>query len=523
MDNITPLLKNGRELLFASAREGQGGKLKITKRKRLVLCSLVLFLIFFLGFCFGFYKGRVGDEGSGRALPQEKEPTLEETQETAQTVTPFSVQDNKINARANDFVFIQDGKLWFGKANASGAKPVVEKIADQTTSYVLSNSRSKIAYVSDDHLKVKTITSGEEITLQKLTPDKKPYSEREKAPEYLDAIGNIAWSSDDTKLAFVGANDAQADIYTIDIDGKNFKRLTNDEINEVSLVWSPDDRRIAFQTTTGFGSGAGYDSDIVVMNSDGGNYSKIVIEGKLPGDHHASPAENLRWINNNEISFLAWTVGGYQGIWKADVNTKRITSLVDEIAREDPAWSEKSNSFLYPLEEKNLLIVNLKNGNKLIETSGKVTQAVWSHDGDRIAYSIEDNPGKPFREGVYDLFIADADGSNSAKVISNGEFIIRDFSFSSDNKMILYIKGIFGSDPHDELWVINSDGSNDRKIDPDTDSCELYTTPHGNLAIYSESLSRWDQHIYYWLNLNTLLKEPILGGAFVFSLRFLAD
>jgi WD40 repeat protein len=330
MDNITPLSGNDRGLLFASAREGQDGKLQITKRKRLVLYSLVLLLIFFLSFCFGFYKGWVGNESPGRALPKD----LEETQETAQTVMPFSAQDNKINRRGNDFVYIQDNQLWLGKADNSGAKPVVKKIADQTVGYVLSNSRSKIAYVDDGYLKVRTILSGEEIMLRKLMPDDYLPSEGAASPTYLDFIGNIAWSSDDSELAFVGGNDAQADIYTISVDGRNLKRLTDDRINEISLVWSPDNQKIAFQTTTGLGSGAGYDSNIVVMNSDGGNYSKIVIEGKLPGDYRASPAENLRWIDNDEISFLAWTVGGYQGIWKANVNTKQITPLVNKLGGE---------------------------------------------------------------------------------------------------------------------------------------------------------------------------------------------
>ncbi len=526
MDNITPLSVNDRELLFASAREGQNEKLKITKRKRLVLYSLVLFLIFFLCFCFGFYKGWVGNEGSGRSLPKEKALTLEETQETVQTVMPFSAQDNKINTRGNDFVYIQDNQLWLGKADNSGAKPVVKKIADQAAGYVLSNSRSKIAYVDDGYLKVRTILSGEEIMLRKLMPDDYSPSGRAASPTYLDFIGNIAWSSDDAKLAFVGGNDAQADIYTISVDGRNLKRLTDDRINEISLVWSPDDQKIAFQTTTGLGSGAGYDSNIVVMNSDGGNYSKIVIEGKLPGDYHASPAENLRWINNDEISFLAWTVGGYQGIWKANVNTKQITPLVNKLGESDPAWSGKNNSFLYPLAEKDLLIASLKNGNRLIETNDKEAQVAWSPDETKIAYSVENNSNKPVIvpwELVYDLFVANADGSNLTKIISNGEFIIRNFSFSSDNKMILYIKGIFGSDPHDELWVINSDGSNDRKVDSGTGFGKLYTTPYGNLAIYSKALSRIDQYVYYWLNLDTLSREVFSEDDFIFSLKFLAN
>jgi len=172
------------------------------------------------------------------------------------------------------------------------------------------------------------------------------------------------------------------------------------------------------------------------------------------------------------------------------------------------------------------LIASLKNGDKLIETNDKVAQVAWSPDETKIAYSVENNSNKSATapwELVYDLFIANADGSNLTKIISNGEFIIRDFSFSSDNKMILYIKGIFGSDPHDELWVINSDGSNDRKVDSGTGFGKLYTTPYGNLAIYSKALSGIDRYVYYWLNLDTLSREVFSEDGFIFSLKFLAN
>jgi Tol biopolymer transport system component len=161
-----------------------------------------------------------------------------------------------------------------------------------------------------------------------LIPDSYPQGVPE--PEYIRAIGNIAWSSDDTKLVFVGSNDFQADIYTIDIDGKNLKRLTNDKLNEFFLAWSPENKKIAFQTTEGFGTGAGFSSSIAVIDSNGNNYSQIAINGKLPGNHRFGPAENLRWINSNEVIFSSWAPGGPDGIWKADVNytLNRQTGLV---------------------------------------------------------------------------------------------------------------------------------------------------------------------------------------------------
>jgi Tol biopolymer transport system component len=172
------------------------------------------------------------------------------------------------------------------------------------------------------------------------------------------------------------------------------------------------------------------------------------------------------------------------------------------------------------------LIVNVNGENKIIETKDEVSRAVWSYDGSKIAYSVKKNPNKPVEynsELLYDLFIANQDGSNPVKVISNAKFILENFSFSSDSKMILYTKRLFEPDMHTELWVINSDGTNDRQIDSAPDLYGPYAAPYGNFAIYSKVSSDGEnRYIYYWLNLNNLSKEIIFESTRISSLEFLA-
>jgi len=519
MNNTDPLSDSNKNLSFTTSQETGTENLKRSRLKRLVICSFASILIFFLGaFSLWLYQKLTSNKNTAYPPPTEKTLPPEKSQPTV----PRPTQDIKTKIKTNDFLYTQDGQLWLCKVGVNGTKPAVQKLTDKITTYVLSNSRDKLAYISDGYLKVRTIFSNKEITLQKLIPDS--YSQEAPEPGYIRALRNVAWSSDDTKLAFVGGNDAQADIYTIDIDGKNLKRLTNDKLNEFSLSWSPDNKKIAFQTTEGFGTGAGFPSNIAVMDSDGNNCSQIAINGKLPGGHGFGPAEGLRWINNNEIIFLAWTVAGEAGIWKADVNTKQITPLTDKRDWANPAWSEKNNSFLYPLKEKNLLIVNINGENKTIETSGRVSRVVWSPDGTKIAYSVQINPNKPANTRKYDLFIADLDGSNPVKVISNADFRPGNFSFSPDNKMILYTKRLFEPDMHTELWIMNSDGSNKRQIDSASDLYGPYLTPYGNSAIYSKALSTGkNRYIHYWLNLDTLSREAIFESGKISFPNFLAN
>ena len=58
-----------------------------------------------------------------------------------------------------------------------------------------------------------------------------------------------SWSPDGTRLAFASKRDGNWEIYTMDRDGSNLVRLTDDPADDTSPAWSPDGSRIAFATT----------------------------------------------------------------------------------------------------------------------------------------------------------------------------------------------------------------------------------------------------------------------------------
>jgi TolB protein len=64
-------------------------------------------------------------------------------------------------------------------------------------------------------------------------------------------------------------NDGNFDIYTINPDGSNMRRLTEDENNNEDPCWSPDGRYIVFSSNRQ----GGY--HLYVMNSNGQNQRRI--------------------------------------------------------------------------------------------------------------------------------------------------------------------------------------------------------------------------------------------------------
>lgn len=76
-------------------------------------------------------------------------------------------------------------------------------------------------------------------------------------------------SPDATKIAFVTDRDADTDnpgdteIYVIDVDGGNLRRVTNDDATDTNPTWSPDGQWIAFA------SDRDGDFEIYIVQSDG--------------------------------------------------------------------------------------------------------------------------------------------------------------------------------------------------------------------------------------------------------------
>ena len=62
----------------------------------------------------------------------------------------------------------------------------------------------------------------------------------------LDGATGPSFSPDDKRIVFSGTRGGVTDIYIIDADGKNLRRLTNDLYGDLQPSWSPDGKRIAF-------------------------------------------------------------------------------------------------------------------------------------------------------------------------------------------------------------------------------------------------------------------------------------
>ena len=77
------------------------------------------------------------------------------------------------------------------------------------------------------------------------------------------------WSPDSRTIAFVSYRDGNAEIYTMRGDGSKQRRLTNNEADDIAPVWSADGQRMAFVSYL-YGPG-----EIFVMGAEGEKQRRV--------------------------------------------------------------------------------------------------------------------------------------------------------------------------------------------------------------------------------------------------------
>jgi dipeptidyl aminopeptidase/acylaminoacyl peptidase len=105
--------------------------------------------------------------------------------------------------------------------------------------------------------------------------DKKPEAARLTEGTSL-SINGFSWSPDSGRIAFSGVKDPDlgssftADIYVLNVSDKGVKRIVDTRGPDGNPVWSPDGRRIAYQTANGREYFYYANSYIAVTPADGG-------------------------------------------------------------------------------------------------------------------------------------------------------------------------------------------------------------------------------------------------------------
>ncbi len=223
-----------------------------------------------------------------------------------------------------------------------------------------------------------------------------------------------------SRVAFISGTQGAKELYTMDIDGANIKRLTSDKSISANPSWSADGSSIAYMSYR-----SGYPDVYVIKLAQG-------IRTRVAG----FPGINSGPVFSPDGQQLALTLSkdGNPEIYTISTSGGSPTRLTRTRGTEtSPSWSPDGKQIIFNSDERgsNQLFTIASAGGEPIRITTPGTYSAepcWSPDGSKIAYSTRTGGG--FCVWVYDI------ATRVAKQVSPG--LAEDPSWTCNSRHLVY-------------------------------------------------------------------------------------
>ncbi len=190
------------------------------------------------------------------------------------------------------------------------------------------------------------------------------------------------WSPDGSKIAFVSNRDGSNEIYVMDSDGSNQQRLTSDAYSNSSPSWSPSGDRVAFTSNAEGGS------QIFTIDTNGNGRSQIT----------SGPASkyNISWHPGGQSLIYQGSLAGNNDVWTVSIGDSLEENITNtpSSGEQIPRWSPDGQRIVFTSNRdgnNEIYTMNADGGDWVRITNDPANDngAYWSPDGNKIVYHTD--------------------------------------------------------------------------------------------------------------------------------------
>lgn len=208
-------------------------------------------------------------------------------------------------------------------ADSDGENPIaVTRSNEPLISPVWSPDGGKLAYVSFENKKKPV------VYVQDLAS-----SNRTLLAEFKGSNSAPAWSPDGTKLALALSRDGLTQIFTINADGSNLKKLTSSSGIDTEPRYSPDGESIYFTSDRSGGP------QIYKISIEGGEARRITFNGTYNISPRVSPDGKM-------LAYISRRDGRFQ-LFSLDLSNSQELRLSDSSPDESPSFAPNGKYIMY--------------------------------------------------------------------------------------------------------------------------------------------------------------------------------
>ena len=263
-----------------------------------------------------------------------------------------------------------------------------------------------------------------------------------------------------SEIAFTSDRTGNKEIYVMDYDGANPRKITGHRSTSMSPAWSPNGGAIAY--TSFFNGGPG----LYIADLGSGRKRPIITSGSLNTSPSFAP-------DGGRVAF-ARSFDGNVEIVVTDLSGGNLRRLTNSNAIEtNPAWSPKGGEIAFTSSRAgnpHIYLMDSEGANqRRITYDGTYNDgASWNPEGDLIAYTSR-------RDGQFQIAVTNVVTLES-RVLTSGPGENQSPTFSPDGRKIAFTSSRGGGK---QIYVMDLDGSNVR---------QLTTEGNNDLADWSRSV-----------------------------------